>query len=168
MRFETEHLFLVPESTWDGASHQVKRFFDRTILVKYASIKTNKNASLPATYDDFWPRLEKGLATNQAVLTGLLDEIVQEGYSNLKDLTTMEQGFQSKLLHTASHLLDGFFGIDSYFFNLVEDSHQVSERLRNSIKNQPQKYWLVEASGATEIPGEDPFSHLRTFETPEE
>ena len=47
------------------------------------------------------------------------------------------------MLHVITHLLDGFFGIDSYFYNLVEDSHWVSEELRATIKTSPSRYWLI-------------------------
>ncbi len=163
MEFEIEHLFLVPENNWHEASHRVKRFFDHSILVKYASVNFDQHTSISVADHDFWLMLEKGLSKNKEVLTGLLDELAGEGFDSLKNLLSMDQGYQSKLLHTATHLLDGFFGIDSYFFNLAEDSHQVSSKLRNSLQTDPTGFWLVKVCGSSEIPRDDPFGHLRTL-----
>jgi hypothetical protein len=39
--------------------------------------------------------------------------------------------------------LDGFFGIDTYFFNLEEESHWVSVELQKSMEAAPSAYWLL-------------------------
>lgn len=166
MRFDVEHLFLVPEADWQHASQRVIQFFDHSLLVKYASVAPCRTASKPGTDQKFMPLLEDGIARNRIVLAGLLNELAEEGYENLNDLKTMAQGFPSKLLHTITHLLDGFFGIDSYFYNLAEDSHQVSTSLRQTITDTPEEFWLVSVTGSSEIPGDDPLAHLRSFEAP--
>src|SRR4030043_54062 len=61
----------------------------------------------------------------------------------LKDLQELPQGYKSKILHVITHLLDGFFGIDTYFYNLEEDSHWVSEELKEKIKTNPPIFWLL-------------------------
>jgi hypothetical protein len=58
-------------------------------------------------------------------------------------LLTLKQGYATKILHTLTHLLDGFIGIDSAFYNLVEDSHWVSGELAEAIRVAGAEYWLV-------------------------
>lgn len=167
MRLEIKHLFLVPEADWQSASQRVLDYLNRSLLVRYASVIPCDTTSKPATKEQFWPLLEQGLTKNMEVLATLVDELADEGYKDLNDLKTMDQGFQSKILHTITHLLDGFLGIDSFFYNLVEDSHQVSTSLRATMAEHPEDYWLVSITGSSEIPGDDPLGHLRTFEAPE-
>ncbi len=52
----------------------------------------------------------------------------------------MPQGYKSKMLHVITHFLDGFFGIDTFFYNLEEDSHWVSEELQKKIAEAPTYY----------------------------
>ncbi len=70
-----------------------------------------------------------------------------EGVSLLNDLENMPQGYRTKMLHVITHLLDGFFGIDSYFYNLEEDSHQVSEELKKKMAGELTDYWLLPVEG---------------------
>jgi hypothetical protein len=42
-----------------------------------------------------------------------------------------------------AHLVDGFFGIDTVFYNLADDSHAVSPQLRQEIEATPGEYWLL-------------------------
>jgi hypothetical protein len=46
------------------------------------------------------------------------------------------------MLHSITHLLYGFFAIDSYFCILIEDSHWVWEGLQNKIETAPSQYRL--------------------------
>jgi hypothetical protein len=55
----------------------------------------------------------------------------------------LQQGYVTKVLHTLTHLLDGFIGIDSVFYNLVEDSHWASEGLLKALQDTAGEYWLV-------------------------
>jgi hypothetical protein len=58
-------------------------------------------------------------------------------------LSELPQGFRTKMLHVITHFLDGFFGIDTYFYNLEEDSHWVSEQARRRIREAPSDYRLL-------------------------
>jgi hypothetical protein len=63
--------------------------------------------------------------------------------TGIEDLLALKPGYPSKVLHILTHMLDGFIGIDSAFYNLVEDSHWLSEPLRTTILRNPEGYWLV-------------------------
>jgi hypothetical protein len=73
----------------------------------------------------------------------MLAHLKEEGVTSLDQLPELEQGYVTKILHTLTHLLDGFIGIDSVFYNLVEDSHRVSAGLSDAIRANPADYWLV-------------------------
>ncbi|MBS1113124.1 MAG: hypothetical protein H6Q92_887, partial [Nitrospirae bacterium] len=77
------------------------------------------------------------------ILRGLIKELQVEGVMNLDDLNALPQGYKTKMLHVITHFLDGFFGIDTYFYNLVEDSHWVSEEMRRRIAENPSDFWLL-------------------------
>jgi len=86
--------------------------------------------------------VDSGLEKNRESVISLIDELQTSGYSQLLDLADMKQGYESKILHILVHFLDGFIGIDSSFYNLIEDSHQISDSLHLRIKQNPQNYWL--------------------------
>lgn len=86
-----------------------------------------------------------GIAANRQLVGELLGELGEGGFEKLTDLLEMRQGYESKLLHSITHLLDGFFGVDTVFYNLEEDSHGISDRLVMAIKANPAGFWLVEA-----------------------
>ena len=81
----------------------------------------------------------------ETLVVGFINELTGCGVNRLDDIKNLEQGYKSKTLHTIAHLLDGFFGIDSCFFNLIEDSHWLSAALKDKIMENPGQYWLVEA-----------------------
>ncbi|MGC9021833.1 MAG: hypothetical protein ACP5J5_01770 [Dissulfurimicrobium sp.] len=104
---------------------------------------------------DFWVRVDMGIAENRAVLDGFLSELSRAGFKSIPELRELPQGYLSKLLHIATHMLDGFFGVDSYFYNLVEDSHWISHECRKKIQLYNRLYWLIalEASSERDILG---------------
>ena len=73
----------------------------------------------------------------------MLEHLREEGIDTLEQLLDLEQGYETKILHTLTHMLDGFIGIDSFFYNLIEDSHTVSRTLKNTISEFPNEHWLV-------------------------
>ena len=77
-------------------------------------------------------------------MLGLIHELQESGYHTLVELAEIKQGYESKTLHTLVHLLDGFIGIDSKFYNLIENSHLISASLRREIKQTPAHYWLLQ------------------------
>jgi hypothetical protein len=137
------HLFLATGSTLEQSRQQARHFMDTTRLVVYQSILIPEETILPGTSDQFWVTTEAGIAANRAFCKALLMELEETGLGRAEDLLTLQQGYPSKLLHILTHMLDGFIGIDSVFYNLIEDSHWLSASLRSTIVNKPEYYWLV-------------------------
>ncbi|HET98277.1 MAG TPA: hypothetical protein ENN98_06240 [Desulfurivibrio alkaliphilus] len=144
MKLENAHLMLVLAPDPERAAEVVLRFFARTRLVRYDRVEVDREGSCSADHPEFKARLEEGVATNRRVLGEIMAELKVAGVRSLDDLAQLPQSYQSKLAHTAAHLLDGFFGIDSAFFNLVEDSHWLSEPLAREIAQDPEDYHLLQ------------------------
>jgi hypothetical protein len=105
------------------------------------------------------------LADNRQVLQKLIGELQAAGINDFNDLSAMPQGFQSKIFHTMAHLLDGFFGIDSRFYNLQEDSHWLSASLRRQIEaGPPEEFWLITVVATLEAKEHHAIAGLRSFE----
>jgi hypothetical protein len=162
VRLEINHLFLTHGTSLENAQGRVTDFLERTILVKYGRVQLLPDTSLDGDHPRFEEIMEAGLAKNREVLSGLLTELDNEGIRTLAGLADMPKGYQSKLLHTVAHLLDGFFGIDSAFYNLEEDSHLVSQQLHRQIRQDPSLFYLIDLQGISEVGADD----MRTFETP--
>lgn len=122
---------------------QVNRFFDKTTLVIYDKIIVNNEQSLSGTEKNFWSNLEAAEQNNRSIIAGLVDELHQNGILSLQDVGTIEQGYVSKTFHILSHFIDGFIGIDSYFYNLLDDSHWVPKKTIEFINQCPAGYWLI-------------------------
>jgi len=137
------HLFLATGSTPEQARQQTLHYMNTTLLVAYQSIGINDEEIRPGMSTDFWSGIEGGIAANQAFCKSLMGELQETGLNRIEDLLTIPHGYPSKLLHILTHMLDGFIGIDSVFYNLVEDSHWVSPHLRATIQQNPENYWLV-------------------------
>jgi len=144
------HLLLCHGSESLQARTRVELFFEKNFLVKYDRVVIPTEGIIAATHPEFWPRLEAGVAENRRTVAKILAELRESGFRNLDDLAEMRQGYESKILHLVTHLLDGFFGIDSRFYNLEEEAHTVSERLSRTIRDNPGGFWLVEAECDTD------------------
>ena len=116
---------------------------ESTQLVVYQSISLRNEEIHSATWPSFWSEIEAGIAANRAFCMTLADELAESGLNEIKDLLTLHPGYPSKMLHILTHMIDGFFGIDSAFYNLVADSHRLSASLRATIMENPEGYWLV-------------------------
>jgi len=161
---EISHDILMAGSDFSSCRQRVRRFFDRTRLIRYDEVLVMENESVNGAEKNFWARIEAGLGANQKVLGELLANLKEEGFLSLDDLQSLEKGYLSKILHTIAHLQDGFIGVDSRFYNLEEDSHGVSRGLQQKIGAAPDSYWILRVTGRFATPGEDPFDALRTFE----
>jgi hypothetical protein len=161
---EVLHDILIAGSDFKSCQKQMLRFFDRTMLIRYDEVEVLENESIHAGTEDFSNRMTEGLAANQKVLREFIVNMQQEGFSSLDDLHGLEKGYISKLLHIIAHLVDGFIGIDSRFYNLVEDSHGVSRNLWQQITTAPENYWILRVKGKIASVAEDPLDALRTFE----
>lgn len=138
-----DHLMLVSGSDRTTCEDHVRLFFDKSQLVHYDSVEIDQQETMNATDSRFTALLDKGLDENRRILAELLAKLRHEGCSSLDDLLTLEQGFKSKILHTISHLLDGFFGIDSRFFDIDEISHWITESRQQQMRERPEECWLL-------------------------
>ena len=161
---EISHDILIAGSDFESCQQQVKRFFARTMLIHYDEVLISENEALSGTEKSFRARMAAGFSANQKVVGEFLENLKDEGYVALDDLLSLEKGYLSKTLHTIAHLQDGFIGIDSRFYNLVEDSHGVSRHLQQKIAATPASYWILKVTGRIASTGDDPLDALRTFE----
>jgi hypothetical protein len=138
------HLFLAVGDSRMQARQQAAHFMNTTQLVVYESITIIDTEIRAGDSKHFWVEIEKGITANRTFCNALLKELLQEtGLTKLEDLIAIKKGYPSKLLHILTHMLDGFIGTDSVFYNLVEDSHWLTEPLRSAIQKNPASYWLV-------------------------
>ncbi len=137
------HEILIKGKDFERCKTRVTEFFERYQLVRYSAININRDRSVSATDSAFSGRLSDALQKNRLILRDMIKELRSEGVSTLDDIEKLPQGHKSKLLHIACHFLDGFMGIDTYFFNLEEDSHWVSDKLRRKIESEPSEHWLL-------------------------
>lgn len=147
MGFEKIHNVLSKGEDLAAARRRVLAFFEKTTLVNYDQLEIVDAASLRATDPGFRPALEQAMAGNQRVMEELAAELKANGCRELDDLLTLVDPYSCKLVHILAHFVDGFPGIDSVFYNILEDSHRVSAKLRQSIDAEPHKYWLLRARG---------------------
>jgi len=139
-------VFLVDADTYAQGCEKVTLFLDKTALVRYENIVFNSDLSCSASDPIFWEIVNNGLEKNKQSIIALIDELQESGYSQLTELAGMKQGYESKVLHTLVHLLDGFIGVDSSFYNLIEDSHLLNDSLRQKIKQTPNRYQLLQVN----------------------
>ena len=161
---EILHDILIAGPGFEPCRQQVLRFFGRTKLIRYDEVVVMENESINGIHKNFWPMIEQGLEANQKILKEFLANLKQEGFTTLDDIQSLEKGYLSKILHTIAHLQDGFIGIDSRFFSLVEDSHGISRDLQHKIAAAPENYWILRLKGTIVSTAEDALDALRTFE----
>ena len=143
MELSVFHNFLVKSSDLSSAWQHVEIFLQKTTLIRYSSVCFDEERSFSADQKEFWDEVDRGVAENRKTVSGLISELELCGHRSLQDLNSCKQGFESKVLHTITHMLDGFIGVDTVFYNLIEDSHWLSPTLREEIITQPNLYWLV-------------------------
>ncbi len=148
------HLLLVSAEDQDNAFSQVENFFNTTLLVRYDEVHIRKDKCFCGTDADFQPSLKQRIDKNRETVDRFFNELEKTGFKTAKDLLRIEYGYPSKLLHIITHFLDGFIGIDSAFYNLIEDSHWISEITENNIKTNPEKYWIIFVDCYSETPEE--------------
>ncbi|MEN8190009.1 MAG: hypothetical protein ABFS19_09205 [Thermodesulfobacteriota bacterium] len=141
------HEILIDGSDYESCCRRVESFFNSSELVRYDHIVIDEKSSISAADEDFRQRIDSGLTENRQVVNKLIRELSDEGFGELSDWEYMEQGYLSKTVHTLAHLLDGFIGIDSVFYNCLEDSHTLSAVLRARIEKNPANYYLIRVEG---------------------
>lgn len=153
------HVLLVNADSSAKARAQVEDFFTSTMLVRYDQIDIADNLCLHATSADFQGTLEKAIEKNHVILQKFINELEDTGFATSKDLLTLEYGYPSKLLHIITHFIDGFIGVDSYFYNLPEDSHWVSNEIKAQIESTPNSFWLITIHGSSATPDQAALVH---------
>lgn len=161
MDLEATHIMLVKGKDRKTCRRRVLRFFEKNILVRYDRVNIGDDNFFQAGTEKFWDLVREGADCNRCVVEGLVRDLQEEGFRHVEDLGGMEQGYTSKVLHVLTHMLDGFFGIDTCFYNLEEDSHWLSDELAATIRKQPGDYWLLRAECSSESGTTDFLGRLR-------
>lgn len=151
---------LLAGDSFEHCSSQVHRFFDLTSLVIYDCIEARLELSCSGLDADFMDRIAEAQNRNRRLIGELIVELEKIGVRSTADLQTIEQGYVSKTLHILSHFLDGFIGIDSYFYNLLDDSHWLTPRTAAAIAGNPRHYWLIHIDGYSATPAEAGLLHF--------
>ncbi len=141
--YKVSHIFLVQEEDCQAGKELVFRYLDRNPLITYADMLVRDEEVMNGAGDRFWSTVEQGIRKNMDFASSMLTILKDEGVQSLDDLLTMKEGYLTKVLHTITHMLDGFIGVDSIFYNMVEDSHRMSGQLRKNIQETPEHYWLI-------------------------
>ena len=143
MNFDGIHTLLVRGKGFSLCRQRVEKFFARNFLVKYNTVEVVTAKSYSAADPAFWPALKKGIHCNRRQVAELIKELQEAGFETINDLGSIPQGYESKVLHTITHLVDGVFGVDTCFYNLEEDSHGLTEKLADLIRATPGEFHLL-------------------------
>jgi len=138
-----DHKILLSGESPDHCKKQVLSFFNRTTLVLYDSIQVIEEKSSSGLDASFLQNISRAQELNRIEARRLVEELKETGLRSIDSLLHIHQGYESKLLHILSHMLDGFIGIDSHFYNLIDDSHWLTEKTSRAIRENPGKYWLL-------------------------
>lgn len=155
----SQHNILLGGDSFAHCSDQVHRFFDLTSLVIYDCIEITREKSFSGLDADFLFQIEQVENKNRQRVQRLIDELKNNGLQKTGDFLNLEQGYLSKTFHILSHFLDGFIGIDSHFYNLLDDSHWLPDTTRAQISANPSHYWLLHLDGFTATPEEASLLH---------
>jgi hypothetical protein len=155
----SQHNILVAGDSFAHCNQQVHKFFDLTSLVIYDCIEIREQTSVSGLNDHFLEIIDQAQLRNKEIAKRLIKEISDSGIKKTEDLINIKQGYLNKTFHILSHLLDGFIGIDSHFYNLLEDSHWLSSETRQLIEDNPTHYWLIHVDGFTTSPDEASLLH---------
>jgi hypothetical protein len=160
MKRISQHQVLLAGDSFDHCSDQVRKFFDLTSLVIYDCIEARRELSCSGLDGAFFSRIAEAESRNRSMVGELLEELERYGVHTTRELQDLEQGYLSKTLHILSHFLDGFIGIDSYFYNLLDDSHWLPPPTALAIRENPQHYWLIHVDGYSASPEEAGLLHF--------
>lgn len=153
------HWLMCEADSFAAARSRVLGFFASSMLLHYDTVTAIEESSCSAENEAFWPALDQGVSANSSILQGFIDELQAEGCSRIADLPALAMGYPSKLLHIIAHLVDGFIGIDTVFYNLEEDSHRLSSGLRETIQRSPCRYWLIHIEASFRSPSSAALIH---------
>ena len=143
---------LVAGDSFQSCRKQVEDFFARTQLVRYDRVAIDDHGSRQGSHQEFGSCATKAIQKNRRILEGLADDLKNAGALTTADLLNLPQGYPSKVLHILTHFLDGFIGIDSVFYNLIDDSHWLPEQTQQAISVAPDGYWLIPVDCFSDTP----------------
>jgi len=155
-----QHKILLGGESFDHCRDQLHRFFDLTSLVIYDCIEARKEHSFSGLDAEFAAQLAAAEDRNRRTIAELVAELEKNGVRKAADLRSIGQGYLSKTLHILSHFLDGFIGIDSFFYNLVDDSHWLPADTQKAISKNPGHYWLIHIDCYSASPKEAGLLHM--------
>lgn len=159
MKLISKHKVLVHGETFEHCKTQTLRFFDLTSLVVYDRIVISKEQSVSGLEPHFWSTLNNARDRNADIVAELINDLQQNGVITLQDVKKIELGYVSKTFHILSHFIDGFIGIDSHFYNLLEDSHGLREETAALIRQTSDEYWILHLDCFAAVPGEAGLLH---------
>lgn len=146
---DSAHIFLVTGADYSDARAKVEHFLKQNLLVRYTALVFDDEKALSNLTGQFSETIRWAEEQNKLTIQGLLTEFADLGYESVSDLSRLPQGYESKLLHTITHLLDGFFGLDSFFYNLNEDSNWISHSSLKKMETCTREtYFLVHVQGS--------------------
>jgi hypothetical protein len=152
MQLISSHLILVSAPSIEKGCGQVQEFFLNSLLVRYDKIEIRIEKCHGGNDEEFNVALNNSIAANRKTLCNFIEEFKKTGFQTVNDLAKVEHGYPSKMLHIITHFLDGFIGIDSAFYNLIEDNHWISEETTRAIEATPKKFWLIHLDCYSETP----------------
>ncbi|CAG37690.1 hypothetical protein [Desulfotalea psychrophila] len=150
MKKIADHCILVQAESYSSACHQVRYYFKKTSLVLYDYLKISKERSMSAASEGFEQELNGRLKDNRQSILKLIKELETGGLTKTSELENLRQGHLSKTLHLLTHFLDGFISVDSAFYSLVDDCHNITYQTQERMKKTPEHYWIVSISGYAE------------------
>lgn len=156
----SNHQILAQAESLPKCREAILRFFEKTTLVRYDHIELLDEDTSGAAETDFFVTLDRAISKNHQMVKKLVKDLAETNITTISDLKTIQQGYPSKALHILAHFLDGFIGIDSSFYNLIEDSHWVSEELKNAMHQHPDHYFLFTLEGYSYTPEEAALLHM--------
>ncbi len=154
-----QHRILVTGDSFAACSEQVHKFFALTSLVIYDCIEVKPEQSFSGLDAGFPEALARAVAENRKIVEALIADLQKTGCRSVSDLLDLQQGYPSKVLHIITHFLDGFVGIDSYFYSLPDDSHWLPEETATAIGDNPARYWLIHIDCFSAAPEEAALLH---------
>jgi hypothetical protein len=152
MQIIAHHEMLVAGDSLESCRKQVVDYFARTQLVRYDRVTIDDSGSRRGSHQDFSRCVTEAIRKNRHILEGLADELKDAGGQTTAHLLNLPQGYPSKVLHILTHFLDGFIGIDSVFYNLIDDSHWLPQQTQQAISAKPDGYWLIPVDGFSDTP----------------
>ena len=147
MELVSNHKILVQSENDQEACELAERFFQRTTLVNYDNLEIIRGKIISGADPSFFSDLDQAVEENLKLMRESIGTLQKGGCHSLADVLSLTDPYLCKVFHITAHLVDGFIDIDSAFYNIIEDSHRVSDPLRREIQTAPDHYRLLWVRG---------------------